>query len=435
MKKALKYLPWVIVFIVTCIFISNINTPLQGMHQVRQADTLMTSVLYCMEGAPFLEPRISFRGPLEKGIAIGEFPLFSYLVSMPCKVTGQWYEFIPKIFVYLLFLFGLIIWGQVFFKNEKEKRNLFYLLSLSVAAVWTYLLIPIPDALVYFLFSVAAYLLKRDSSTRLTSLFLTLLSIVCFTLGFIIRPYFVFLLPFLYWRSRDIRYVLSLVPMVIAYIWWYKIVSQSNDLLFYYYTGMPSFSHMWDHWFPSLQTAWYFLLRDQLSFFGIVFVVLAFSKHKIESLYLALVFMLMYFLRGDHLNGHQYYFTGLSIIILFLASEGAAQVASIVKRNLLIVGMLISMIISEQHHWHKPPFDAYKIRNYVAENTKSSERICTRNLGLSLGFYYSLRTGWADIWQNKEIDTFPRPRFASDFVYECPPEAFVVDGYDFRWGE
>jgi hypothetical protein len=75
-----------ILFIMAVLYSSFIlwsfQAPLVGVHFIRQADTLFTAYSYCKEDSSFLYPRIVHRENTS-GVSIGEFPLFSYVLSLP----------------------------------------------------------------------------------------------------------------------------------------------------------------------------------------------------------------------------------------------------------------------------------------------------------------------------------------------------------------
>jgi hypothetical protein len=153
-------LAWFLIFSVgVWAFIKTLHWPVIGEHSIRQADTLMTGVFYCYERAPFLEPRVSFRGNLEKGIAIGEFPLQSWLFSLWCQATGEWVEWWPKLIVLLLSVSGLWFIGRVHFVQP----SWMLLTAFSTPFFWKYLLRPLPDSLSLFLFGLGVYVWKRVS--------------------------------------------------------------------------------------------------------------------------------------------------------------------------------------------------------------------------------------------------------------------------------
>lgn len=378
-----------------------------------------------------MEPRAAFRGGLEKGITIGEFPLYSYILSVPCKVTGEWSYTLPKIFTYFCYLVGLLLWTRLLFPDSKEKRRFFALLSLSLSAIMTYIMIPIPDTFVFLLYACGATVLRKSQNESKQKNFLGgVVGLALLTLGFLIRPYFVFIVPYLYWITKDRRYIYSILPCIPAYYWWYKVVAGTTEI-FYYYTGMPKFSAMVQDFLPALSKGWYLVWRDQLALFGVVFVSKAWNSNKVIASYALAVLIGLFFLRGDHLNGHQYYIIALTLIGLHLMTEGAFLVSE-KTRSLLVAGMFVVLIATDQHLWHAPTVDYKKIRTDVAKSTTFKDRICTEGLGVTEGLYFALRTGWSDQWQHFAGKTFPEPHIINETVpYECPPGRLVIRKQDY----
>lgn len=420
-------LPYVLLGIIGLIFLRNLDTPLMGMHSLRQADTMMTAVLYCQDEAPFMEPRISFRGGAEKGISIGEFPIFSYLMSFYCKFTGGWSDAFPKVLVYLCFALAIFLWIRVLFE-AKESRKFYVLLSLSLSAIVTQILIPIPDAFVFLLYAIAASLLSLKSHRSWVEQGCSFIAIGLLVLGFITRPYIVFLIPYLYWITKRKAYLFSLVPCLVGYYFWYKQVVPFGELTGYYYTGMPSVAQMIEKFPRAMLDGVYFIARDQFGFFGIILFLYGLQRNILLGLYVGGVLVGCYFLRGEHMGGHAYYFIGCTLIIVHLMTLGFSRIVR--WQGFLILNlMILVLIVSDQHHWHKPDIDVQKIRTYVDGRTSLKDRICTRGFGISQGFYYALRSGWSDAWlahaDNVNILN-PWPD------YRCPPGVLVLDRNDFR---
>ncbi|WP_413578489.1 hypothetical protein ACLVWU_08120 [Bdellovibrio sp. HCB290] len=427
MKRIVQYIPYILLSIIALFFIRNLGNPLQGMHFVRQSDTLMTGVIYCYESAPFLEPRIAFRGALPKGVVRGEFPLFSYIVSLPCKATGVWSYVFPKILAYSCFLIALLFWVRMLFPDNKEKQKIFATLSVAISAIVTYMLIPIPDAMVFLFFSGSAALFRVKSERSWLKVLLNLMGFTLISVGFAMRPYFIFLIPYLFLITKDRRFIYSLLPSAGIYFWWYKTMVPTSDILNYYYTGMPTLEHMFSDFLPSLASGVFPFLRDQFEIFGLIFLFYGIRKNKIVAIYGLVVLLVMYFLRGSHLSAHQYYIVSATLIGLHLMTEGAIQISKS-KRALILTLMILVLIASDQHHWHKPNVNFEAVRRDAEQNSRFENRICMKNFGLSAGFYYALRTGWADSWSGFIVDTFPRIEMADSSVeYKCPKGAYIMD--------
>lgn len=423
-----QYLPYFLLGVIGLVLIHNLTYPLHGMHKVRQADTLMTSYLFCKEEANLFEPRVAFRGDSPKGISIGELPLFSYVVSLPCQLTGTWSDITPKFLTYLFFAFGLLLWVFTIF-SDPLKRKSYAFIALSLSSIITYTLIPIPDAFVFFLFALAAFTVDRLKNTiPVVSFAAAGVALVLMVTGFLIRPYFIFLLPYLFYLKRHPVYGVAILACFPSYYWWFKTILPTGELTGYYYTGMPSIGIMIKEFPGALLEGVYALSRDQFGFTGLIFFVLGSKKNYLISLYSLLSIVIFIFLRGDHINSHQYYLIAISLILIHIMTEGMVQLPWR-KASWILSGMLISLIISDQHHWHPVNVDIPKLQQYVNTHSREDERICMLNFGLTEGFYYAKRTGWALGWphfaQTNSIHN-PWPH------YTCPPQTLLINRDDFK---
>lgn len=425
-ENKLSYLQIFILLLFLGISLFNIQYPIQGIQQHRQADTLMTGYLYCSEEAPFLEPRVSFRGNAEKGIAIGEFPIFSYLISLPCQVTGQWSDIFPKVLSQISLLLSLILWSFIFFGRDLKKLLTFVSLGYSIPMVVTFLSIPIPDSFALLMYTTGAYLIEKNRDRFYLS---RTLGVALLSLGVLTRPYLVFLTPFLYFFSKKRVYVYSLVPCAVAYVYWYKFVVPTGELLNYYYVGMPPLKEMLSSFFPTLLKGIFPIIRDQFSIVGVVLIWFSYKNYRQQLAYAISIVLACLFLRGEHILPHQYYLMAATIIFLFLMTTSLEKLSK-TKSFYIQLSMLLLMISSEQHHWRKPAVDHVRLKNFVDANTSSDARICTEDLSLSIGMYLAKRTGWSQEWAT--FKPFAQQVVENPWIpYECPPGALVIKKEDF----
>ena len=193
---------WFFVLILFLAFAYNATSPLQGVHTIRQSDTTFAAYSYCYEGTEFLKPKVAHRGATS-GIAIGEFPLYSFIMSLPCQIRGTWSEYDPKFLILLLWILNLLVWtawAKVYLKpHEPAAFSIF--LGFSTFSL-LFMTIALPDNLAFFLIGLAAYL-KTYSQKKLSLIASSLL----FILAFAIRPYLIplILLVNLSWLWISIR--------------------------------------------------------------------------------------------------------------------------------------------------------------------------------------------------------------------------------------
>lgn len=419
-----KYFSWFCIFIIGVIFLLNLKTPLFGVQLNRQADTLMTAVLYCQENAPFMEPRLAFREDLAKGIAYGEFPIFSWIASSYCKLTTSWSEVFPKLLVFLFFGVGLALFIKSLSK-EKFSAKSFLLISFSLSSIINNLPVPMPDAFVFFLFAISFYL-SANKAARVNYLTdAVILGLI--TLGFVTRPYFVFFLPYLFWITKDRVFLLSLIPCSIAYYLWFKLIVPTGEITDYYATVLRPLPTMIKDLAKAPAENIYIILRDQFSIFGVILFINGFKYARIISLYGLCVVLVVYFiLGGSSLSIHSYYILAASFIFIHVMAIGFEKLSPN-KAYLLLNFMMLSMIATNQHHWQPSKVDQLAVRKYSEKNTKTFDRICTAHLGVSTGLYMALRTGWTDM-------PIPILSTTEEKAYRqqtCPDGVFEIDGRDF----
>ena len=190
---------WIFALILLGAFLFNASSPLQGIHTIRQSDTVFAAYSYCMEGTDFLKPKVAHRGTTS-GVAIGEFPLYSYIVSLPCQVRGSWSEYDPKFFILFFWILNFLIWtawAKLYLKlapsNKDDIASLAIIFGFSTFAL-LYLTISLPDNLAFLLIGLAAYLQISDFrllNRTLSQKSISILSALLFILGFAVRPYLI----------------------------------------------------------------------------------------------------------------------------------------------------------------------------------------------------------------------------------------------------
>lgn len=388
------------VLLVIAVFLSllHINTPFLGVHQIRQSDTLMAGLLYFQEDAPFLEPRVGFRGSLEKGIAIGEFPIYSFLLGQMAKVIG-WHEATAKILVYLFLLFGAWFWA-CFFYQDRRQIFIYLFFCFAIPITFAFILIPIPDAMAVLLTGAGAYLHRRQSrpsSNLFCSNLQAAIGSILFAIGIIVRPYYIFLGPLMFLNGRRYWSIWTGFLSILLYFWWYKMVAPSSEISSYYEIKLHPLSETLAEFPKAISEGLWLLFRDHLSIFGIYFFYVG-AKADTRTFFVWLgSFVCIFILRGTHPCNHQYYLFGTTLMAVYLISFGYSKITSTELKSWLILGMIINLIATDQHLWHDSQWDYNHIREVVAERTKVTDRICTEGFPMATGLYLARRTGWTTV--------------------------------------
>ncbi len=335
---------WFFVLILFLAFAYNASSPLQGVHTIRQSDTTFAAYSYCYEGTEFLKPKVAHRGTTS-GIAIGEFPLYSFLMSLPCQIRGTWSEYDPKFLILFLWVLNLLVWtawAKVYLKPHKpEAFSLF--LGFSTFSL-LFMTIALPDNLAFFLIGLAAYL-KTYSQKKLSLVVSSLL----FILAFAIRPYLIplILLVNLSW----IWISLTTLGCLMVYIFWYQFWVLQSELNYYYLSIPPlaeTISHLPNYALPLLNN----ILRDWFQYIFIFLIIWKWrSLRRLEVFGIFGSIALLILARGEHLVIHNYYLWAAAVFA-FLCLFRALMT---LPRKLQITALIIYGLMGfaqTQHEFH-----------------------------------------------------------------------------------
>lgn len=436
-----RVLPFLLGLLTVAILVLRvIDIPLMGPHKTRQADTLFTGYSYCIGDSTFLYPKVAHRENTD-GIAIGEFPLFSAMVSWPCRMTGKWSEVTAKVITYWFWLLNLLIWSQWYRRRSLHKRasssstlfryldqphgdiepdtlNLveenrnnkvpmshthnpsresllsFVLFFAFTPLLLTYLLIPIPDTLGLSIAGIAALLWQNKDKIS------WILGAVCFGVAFMVRPYLFPLLIVV--APSPLIGLVSFGLCGLGYIFWFKYWIQHTQIWYYLTDTKPITSLFTSGWkVPRSLLDQIFL--QHLNYIGVIpfYKTLTRNRRLLISWVFAILFILL--VKGDHFVNHAYYFTAAGFISVIAMADGFLSFS---KRNKIIFSYLFVAlgIFAIQHHWHKPDSKRYlEIPQLVEkQNIPFSERIAVFDSFSPQTLYYAKRVGWyfeKDKWQ------------------------------------
>lgn len=359
---------WVKYLFISCaiafsfFYFKNLNVPLAGAHKIRQADTLFTAYSYCEEGSSFFYPRTVFRQDTT-GIAIGEFPLTSYLFSAPCKALSFWAEWQPNLIVFLLFLLNCLVWG-VFLKRQAPAKWPGWLAFLTLFSFSThalsYFLIPLPD-LTSVLFAGLAGLVYQKSNR--SNYFFYALSVALFAVAFLIRPYNIVILAVLLpfdWSSFKRSFYLALpfcLVCVLAYIFWFKIWSQQSEVA--RYTLNFKMSDLLSQYNLILVATLKKVVTDIFNYIGVVAFFFFLKKNKTDRLFLVNLFLavlLMWLATTYAVIHHGYYLTGVWLLLIAFVVQNLQALPKKFKAVFLSVWLLIG-VTSVAHRFNVKKFE------------------------------------------------------------------------------
>ncbi|MEY4616283.1 MAG: hypothetical protein RJB66_1243 [Pseudomonadota bacterium] len=368
----------------------NLENPLTGTHKIRQADTLFTGYSYCIGDSTFLFPKIAHRESTS-GVAIGEFPLFSALISIPCQLTGHWSEVPPKIITYFLWLLNLLIWTQ-WFKRRTSTQNhanpyAFQLFFIFSPLLLTYLLIPLPDALAVLILGLAALCWQRLDSKRLqwTGTFL-------FSLSFLMRPY---LFPTLLILAPTKNVTLRTFGVCgIAYLLWFKYWIRHTEI-WYYLTDIKPLSSLLASGWKAPSALLQQVSLNHMNYIGLIPFYFAVKRNK--KLFFAWLSSILFIvvLKSDHFVNHAYYFMATGLITVVAMADGFLELN--LKKQKIFTGLFVVMgVLAIQHNWRPPINLRHKnLPKIIKENNVAfEEKIAVYDTFDPQTLYLAKRVGW-----------------------------------------
>lgn len=391
LKKEEKFLSLIFLFgllIFAVLYFHNFEYTLRGIHKVRQADTLFSGYSYCFEDTSFLKPRIAHRENTT-GIAIGELPLFSYLLSIPCKLTGRWSESFPRILSLLFFALNAVLWGLWIRKRYPAVSMSAWLIFFCFSSLHLgHLTIPLPDGLALLFVGGALLLWDREDK----NFWMNLLGVLLFVLGFWMRPY---LFPLLFFKLENRKLVLStFIACVGIYLFWYKYWVIKNSEIEYYYTNLGHFSD-WIIQAPSLIGPYILIAGKEMTNYIGIFMILFFAR-DLKKLWLlwGVIWLMVIGARGLHMLNHHYYLLAASVVTSIMMTVAWTQMQNRYKLWIPIL-FIISGLSINQHLWN-PPREKWQMQleGMADEQVPKDAKVATY-IGLSPQWLYLIkRTGW-----------------------------------------
>lgn len=423
----------------------NLEAPLQGVHSIRQADTLFSAYSYCKENTSFMLPKLPNRG-LSSGIGIGEFPLYSYVISLPCKWSGIWSEQTPKFFVLIFWIILAFILGKyISVRTSFFDWNIFLILFLFSTHSLLYYTISIPDSLaLIFIFSSA--LIFQKNNFQKNKILYSWIGSLMFFIGFAMRPY---LLPLIFLIIFDLKTWIRLgLGSILVYLFWYKYWIFHSEVS-YYYTALMNPFELRHQLGQVIKGILEFSLRNILNIIGLIFLFYCFftSTIKTQGIFSLLNFwnflkshtleisrkmyrtlktqpvllnsiemnfwnisvaigsiVFVVLLRGEHILIHGYYLGAASIPFLFLATQEISSrlIQGLWKKkyiNIFLTFYILIGLAQTQHHWHAQAKNRYEqVQEQVLKNNiKETDLIAVYASNDSCSnhyLYWAKRSGW-----------------------------------------
>lgn len=253
----------VVVLLIAIYFTITIShTWITGLHTWRQSDVASVARNFASVNMNIFYPRVSVYHSISlpaslSGVVGMEFPLYNFIVALMYKFSHvQWLGFAKLLSaacsLSIVYLLCLILRKDTEGKSKFDLPILLciaysmkYFMSMSCAIM--------PEMLGLFL-AVLGFYYYYDRQRRSAALYF---SIFCFSLSFLIRPYFIFfgipiLCDFIYhlrhsWRD-SLRLlgagVTILLPFVLWYFYWVPNLNSSTPLGGYFYMGSSVYQNV-----------------------------------------------------------------------------------------------------------------------------------------------------------------------------------------------
>jgi hypothetical protein len=351
------------------------NGSLLGSHKIRQGDTLFTAYSYCKEdGASFLYPKTVFRGDTS-GVAIGEFPIYSWLLSLPCRMTGEWSDSTARLTSLLLFFLGLYIWG-LFFQSRLHQKwpgwPIYLMLSLFSSQVLTHYFIILPDVASFLLIGISSFLYEKNSKfIHIDTFVFKPLSIIFFVMGFLTRPYMIPLLAIIFpfdwkaFKNSMKKAAPFLVMSVLAYGFWFKYWSTHSEVTYFAINfKLVDFINQWQAIVSATATR---IFRDVLNIIGLILIGYFSLKKKMntsDALNIFGAIILIWIATTYAVINHGYYLNAVSLIATYFMLSHWNELAKKWAALFIFLWVLIGLAsnvhqfdpkrsISEQDHFNQ----------------------------------------------------------------------------------
>ena len=232
-----QWVSWLLFIGVFWLFIVNLHLNrglddmITGYHYWRKTDTYAQIMNYYYNGLNFFDHGLFYNQMDSGGKAVGEFPLFYYVVAIQLKVFGPHAIIVKANWFVMLFLgmFSLFRIGMHYTKNMVMSLVVPFTLFLSPVFL-AYCIDYLPDPIAMsFLFIGLFFLMNHFEKQQKNALTFALIfiSLAGLTKPFFLIPYIAFVLVFfttrLLKKEKISRYWILLLPFVLVLIWFYYV--------------------------------------------------------------------------------------------------------------------------------------------------------------------------------------------------------------------
>lgn len=378
-------------FLFLCFFAKGLQDPLTGNHKWRQADTLFASYFFCEEDPNFFTPRIAHRGSTD-GVSIGEFPLYSFAVALPCLLTGQWSDVYGKILSLFAFLALSYFWAKGssrhFFGNENHWILLFGTIFFSSLHL-EFLARPFPDSLALLCLGLAVYLWRPD--TKKQKVHIHVLCMLLCTIGFLIRPY---LAPLLIFIVPNIRIAMAtFVPILATYIAWYKYWVHTSSIQ-YYRTHISDVHDVLQTLPEAIRTALEYSAVHHVNILAVPLLLIAFWKWPKHFLLWAFSILLVIAASDTHFIVHGYYLLAASVLSALLIARVLVSLPATVQAS--FITLYVGFGLWSTYDQYLP--STHKLWERIPEAlepyAKKGDPLVTLSKGGPELLYYMKSPGW-----------------------------------------
>lgn len=371
----------------------NLSSPLQGLHSVRQADTLFTAWSYCTEGHDFLHPRVAHRG-LGTGINIGELPLASEVFSWPCRISGTWSEGAVKWVVLVFFFLNTLMWGLFTKKRWPETwpgwPGFVFLWGFSTYNL-LHFTIALPESLALTLLGASLLCAEKKS------VFLKILGGVFFTAAFGMRPY---LIPLLI-LARNPRWMFGcFLACGLFYLIWFKWWILQSEFPYYATSLTPFWQVSGAEWIPIAENVATVFIRDLPNFVGLFLIFLSWKNGVDRKFILGTVasVLLVLFLRAPMVQSHHYYL-GAAVVFALLFMIQGMKFLKTPRSAWIFTGLFFVIALANvQHLWHGQGFEKLQKVQAALKTIPADDQIAVyidEGSANTPYLYLAKRTGWS----------------------------------------
>lgn len=337
------------------LFIFSFRTQLNGPHGHRQADSIAPGYYFCTEpDSQFLLPKIGPRANTP-GVAINEFPVYSFVLGKICQLKGSWDEITPRVLSLVFALFA----GIFFLSSLRLNLNLtrsdravwieFLSIFIFLPVCWTFFSIPMPESTALLFYSMAALCWSKIASGSSYKFLLHSLAALFFLIGFLVRPFYILLL-FLFAPSLFVALSVLAGSVFLFWLWYRYWNSQVTSVHGYFGIQTQTLIEIL-HSLPQALRVLPLRIFEHTAGIGLWPILSVWRKYPRLILLYVLTLGMMYTLKSTHIPDHSYYLLNAGILAAFLIFLGLQEMST--KSKLLFFSLFFGIVFAHtQHNFH-----------------------------------------------------------------------------------